>query len=136
MKPARSLMNLITVHVLPPSVVLYKPRARLGFHAEPITAMYTVFGSFGCTCSRPMCSVSDRPRKLHVRPPSVLLNTPQPGEMELREFCSPVPTYSVLVSDGAIAMSPIDMQRWFSKIGRNVVPALVVLKIPPPALAT
>ena len=49
MKPARSLTNLITVHVLPPSVVLYSPRALLVFHADPRTAMYTVFGSFGWT---------------------------------------------------------------------------------------
>ncbi len=73
--------------------------------------MYTVFGSRGCTCSRPICSVSARPSDIHVLPPSVLLKTPHPGEIELREFCSPVPTYTVLVSDGAMAMSPIDEQR-------------------------
>jgi hypothetical protein len=40
---------------------------------------------------RPMCSDCGSPTKAHVRPPSVLLNTPHPGEIELREFCSPVP---------------------------------------------
>ena len=42
----------------------------------------------------------------------------------------------MFVSDGAMAMSPIATQRWFSKIGRNVVPAFVVFQMPPPAVAT
>ena len=42
----------------------------------------------------------------------------------------------VFVSLGAIARSPIDTQRWSSKIGRNVVPLFVVFQMPPAAAAT
>ena len=40
---------------------------------------------------RPMCSDFGRPMNDQVRPPSVDLNMPPPGEIELREFGSPVP---------------------------------------------
>ena len=90
-KPVVSLMNFLFTHVLPPSVVLKSPRSRLGRHAAPRAATHAVFGSVGCTITRPMCSVSLRPMKVHVRPPSTDLKTPPPGEIELRELGSPVP---------------------------------------------
>jgi hypothetical protein len=40
------------------------------------------------------------------------------------------------VSPGATASAPIEMQRWSSKIGRNVVPLFVVFQMPPAAVAT
>src|SRR6266850_6665820 len=61
---------------------------------------------------------------------------PQPGEIVLRESSSPVPAQTCIVSDGAIATSPIDTHFSLSKTGRNVVPALVVFQIPPAAAAT
>src|SRR6266550_4137274 len=72
----------------------------------------------------------------HVWPPSVDLKRPQPGEIVLRESSSPVPAHTCIVSLGAIASSPIEMQRWLSNTGRNDVPALVVFQIPPAAPAT
>ena len=41
---------------------------------------------------RPMTWVSRRPTNCQVRPPSVDLKMPVPGDIELREFTSPVPT--------------------------------------------
>src|SRR5436190_19893262 len=38
MKPARSLTNLMSCHVCPPSVVLYRPRSGFGFQAAPRAA--------------------------------------------------------------------------------------------------
>src|SRR6266852_5790632 len=72
----------------------------------------------------------------HVCPPSVDLKRPRPGEIVLRESSSPVPAHTCIVSDGAIASSPIDTHFSLSKTGRNVVPALVVFQIPPAAAAT
>src|SRR6266852_3347402 len=72
----------------------------------------------------------------HVCPPSVDLKRPRPGEIVLRESSSPVPAHTCIVSDGAIASSPIDTHFSLSNTGRNVVPALVVFQIPPAAAAT
>src|ERR1041385_7348663 len=95
-----------------------------------------MFGFVGCTTMRPMCWVFSRPIFFQVRPPSVLLKMPQPGSMVLREFCSPVPAQTCIVSDGAIASDPIATQRSRSNTGRNVVPLFVVFQMPPPAAAT
>src|SRR5712691_12316498 len=81
-------------------------------------------------------SVVSSPIDFHVSPPSVDLKMPQPGEIVLRESSSPVPAHTCIVSDGAIASSPIDTHFSLSKTGRNVVPALVVFQIPPAAAAT
>src|SRR5213592_2224297 len=85
---------------------------------------------------RPMAPVFSRPASFQVTPPSVDLKMPQPGEIVLRESSSPVPAHTCIVSLGAIASSPIEMQGWLSNTGRNVVPALVVFQIPPAAPAT
>src|SRR5438093_8825107 len=95
-----------------------------------------MLGLVGCTMMRPIAPVFSRPIAFHVMPPSVDLKMPQPGEMVLRESSSPVPAQTCIVSLGAIATSPIAMQRWLSNTGRNDVPALVVFQIPPAAPAT
>ena len=65
----------------------------------------------------------------HDLPPFVLLKMPPPGEMELRESSSPVPAHTWLVSDGAIARSPIEITRVDapSNTSRKVTPPFVVL---------
>src|SRR5258705_1980680 len=94
-----------------------------------------MFGFVGCTTMRPMAPDFSRPIAFQVSPPSVDLKMPQPGEMVLRESSSPVPAHTCIVSLGAIASSPIAMQRWLSNTGRNDVPALVVFQMPPAAPA-
>src|SRR5690242_917235 len=135
MKPACGLMNFASCQVVPPSVVLYRPRSGFGPQAQPSAATYTMLGSFGFTTIRPIAPDFSRPIAFHVRPPSVDLKMPQPGEMVLRESSSPVPAHTCIVSLGAMASSPIEMQRWLSNTGRNDVPAFVVFQMPPPAPA-
>src|SRR3989442_12924054 len=95
-----------------------------------------MLGFVGCTTMRPIAPDFSSPTRFHASPPSVDLKMPQPGEIVLRESSSPVPAQTCVVSEGAIASSPIDTQRSLSKTGRNVVPALVVFQIPPAAAAT
>src|SRR2546428_9537084 len=95
-----------------------------------------MLGLVGCTTMRPMAPDFSSPVRFQVRPPSVDLKIPQPGEMVLRESSSPVPAHTCIVSDGAIASSPINTHFSLSNTGRNVVPALVVFQMPPPAAAT
>src|SRR5688500_2446991 len=83
-----------------------------------------------------MCCVFSSPIGRQVIPPSVDLYMPQPGSMELREFGSPVPRYTVCVSDGAMAIAPVEAQGYVSKVGRNVIPPLVVFQTPPAAAET
>src|SRR5689334_14631659 len=94
-----------------------------------------MLGSLGFTTMRPIAPDFSSPASFHVRPPSVDLKMPQPGEMVLRESSSPVPAHTCVVSLGAIANSPIDTHRWLSNTGRNDVPALVVFQMPPAAPA-
>src|SRR6185503_4841274 len=61
---------------------------------------------------------------------------PPPGEIELREFCSPEPAHTCMVSLGAIASDPMDTTRWLSNTGRHVTPLLVDFQMPPAAAAT
>src|SRR5213078_5284002 len=95
-----------------------------------------MLGLVGCTTMRPIAPVFSSPTSFQVKPPSVDLKMPQPGEIVLRESSSPVPAHTCIVSDGAIASSPIDTHFSFSKTGRNEVPLLVVFQIPPAAVAT
>src|SRR5688500_5349920 len=108
-KPALSLMNLDRVQVAPPSVVLYSPRSGLLFQGAPSAATYTMLGLVGCTTTLPMAWVFSSPISFQVRPASVDLKIPPPGEIELRELGSPLPAQTMLVSEGAMAMSPIEM---------------------------
>src|SRR5690349_17847615 len=94
-----------------------------------------MLGSLGFTTIRPMAPDFSSPESFHVSPPSVDLKMPQPGEMVLRESSSPVPAHTCVVSLGAMATSPLEMQRWLSNTGRNDVPALVVFQMPPAAPA-
>src|SRR6266536_2483813 len=94
-----------------------------------------MFGLVGCTTMRPIAPDFSSPTRFHVRPPSVDLKMPQPGEIVLRESSSPVPAHTCIVSLGAIASSPIETHRWLSNTGRKVVPALVVFQMPPAAAA-
>src|SRR6266487_4539661 len=95
-----------------------------------------MFGLVGCTTMRPIAPDFSSPTRFHVRPPSVDLKMPQPGEIVLRESSSPVPAHTCIVSDGAIATSPIETHFSLSNTGRNVVPALLVFQRPPAAAAT
>src|SRR2546425_1272169 len=95
-----------------------------------------MLGLVGCTTMRPMAPDFSSPIRFQVRPPSVDLKMPHPGEIVLRESSSPVPAHTCVVSDGAIASSPIDTHFSLSNTGRNVVPALVVFQMPPAAAAT
>src|SRR5947208_15943808 len=95
-----------------------------------------MLGLVGCTTMRPIAPLFSSPASFQVSPPSVDLKMPQPGEIVLRESSSPLPAQTCVVSVGAIASSPIEMQRWLSNTGRNEVPALVVFQIPPAAAAT
>src|SRR5712692_11752136 len=95
-----------------------------------------MLGFVGCTTMRPIAPDFSSPTRFQLSPPSVDLKMPQPGEIVLRESSSPVPAQTCVVSLGAMASSPIEMQRWLSNTGRNVVPALVVFQIPPAAAAT
>jgi hypothetical protein len=61
---------------------------------------------------------------------------PPPGEMELRELGSPVPQYTTLVSEGAMARSPPEATRAVSSTGKKVVPPLMVFHTPPAAVDT
>src|SRR6266566_2525229 len=94
-----------------------------------------MLGLVGCTTMRPIAPDFSSPTRFHVSPPSVDLKMPQPGEIVLRESSSPVPAQTCVVSDGAIATSPIDTHFSLSKTGRKVVPALVVFQMPPAATA-
>src|SRR5690349_8621306 len=93
-------------------------------------------GLVGWTAIRPMCSVFSRPISFHVNPPSVDLYTPRPGSTELRVLASPVPTQTCIVSDGAIAMAPIDDTASCSNTGVYEMPSFVVFQTPPPAAPT
>src|SRR5688500_19000109 len=102
--------GLMSCQVVPPSVVLYRPRSPPVFHAGPSAATYATLALVGCTTMRPMCCDLSRPIGFQVMPPSVLLNMPHPGSIELREFGSPVPRYTTFVSDGAMAIAPVEAQ--------------------------
>src|SRR5882724_12075108 len=58
-------------HVLPPSVVLYKPRSGESPHSAPGTAANTVSLFLGSTAIRAMRSDFSRPARDHDSPPSV-----------------------------------------------------------------
>src|SRR6478736_9694173 len=58
-------------HVLPPSVVLYKPRSGESLHNAPGTAANTVSLFLGSMVIRPMRSDFSRPARDQLSPPSV-----------------------------------------------------------------
>src|SRR5256886_13340412 len=58
-------------HILPPSVVLYRPRSGESLHNAPGTAAKTVSLLLGSTTTRAMRSDFCKPARVHVSPPSV-----------------------------------------------------------------
>src|SRR6188472_932325 len=71
-QPVERLVPLRTCcHVLPPSIVLYKPRSGESLHNAPGTATNTVSLFLGSTEIRPMRSDFSKPARDHVSPPSV-----------------------------------------------------------------
>src|SRR5262245_18047208 len=80
-----------------------------------------------------MWPVFSRPMRVQVLPAAADLKMPSPTEMWLRMHDSPVPAQTVFASEGATAISPIDDTVWPSKIGAQLVPPSVVLKMPPDA---
>src|SRR5436189_5696543 len=58
-------------HVLPPSVVLYRPRSGESLHNAPGTAANTVSLFLGSTMIREIRSDLSKPPCVHVSPPSV-----------------------------------------------------------------
>src|SRR6476620_7478610 len=58
-------------HVLPPSVVLYRPRSGESLHSAPGTAAKTVSLFLGSTMTREMRSDFSKPVCVQVSPPSV-----------------------------------------------------------------
>src|SRR5262245_60708688 len=60
---------------------------------------------------------------------------PPPGEIVLREFGSPVPAHTCIVSLGAMASMPIEMTRWLSNTALQVTQAFVDVQAPRVAAA-
>src|SRR5881227_385279 len=58
-------------HVLPPSVVLYRPRSGESLHNAPGTAAKTVSPFLGSTTTREIRSDFSKPARVQVSPPSV-----------------------------------------------------------------
>lgn len=85
-------MNFTNSQVSPPSRVRYMPRSGLESQMWPSAATCTMSGFVGCTMIRAMTWVASKPMRFHISPPSVDLKIPPPGEIELRESSSPVPT--------------------------------------------
>src|SRR5579859_5323490 len=93
--------------------------------------------SVGSTMTRLILPVACNPLLTQVRPPLVDLYTPLPiaSAGRIRKV-SPVPAHTCCGSDGATARAPMDELSMLSKIGRHVMPASSVLKIPPEAAPT
>ncbi len=68
--PVCALTVMMLSHVLPPSIVLYKPRSPPSAQSGPCAATYTTFEFLGSTTIWPMCSEFASPMFLNVRPPS------------------------------------------------------------------
>src|SRR6266480_5176161 len=83
---------------------------------------------------REICCVSARPRKVHVRPPSVVLKTPSPWETLPRIAYSPVPTYTTSGFDSLTPIAPIVPPKYLSLAGSHVWPPSLDLKTPPPVV--
>ncbi len=102
----------------------------------PSAATYTMSGFVGCTTMRVMTCVSFSPLNVQLSPPSIDLKIPPPGEIELREFPSPVPSQTWFGSEGEMPMSPVEATRSPFHTRSKVVPLLVVFHTPPAAADT
>src|SRR5262249_4892031 len=118
-QPVERLAPLRTCcHVLPPSVVLYRPRSGESLHNAPGTATKTVSLFLGSMAIRAMRSDFSKPARDHVSPPSVDLYIPSPMDTLLRVHDSPAPTHTFLEFFGSSAIAPIDCTGCSSKTGR------------------
>src|SRR5512136_88078 len=117
-------------HVLPPSVVLYRPRSALGTQRSPIAATQAVFGSLGWTTMRAMVLLSASPTCVQAPPPSSDRYTPLPQLELLRSFASPVPTQTTFGSDGATATAPTAATGCSAKMASKVPPLSLVFITP------
>ena len=109
------------------------PRSGLSPHAEPVAATMTVLGSWAWTMMRWMVRVFSSPMCCQLRPPSMLLYTPQPLLAELRGLPSPVPTQSTSGLDWSMATAPTEATSCSSKIGSQVSPPFCDFQRPPEA---
>src|SRR6185503_1150994 len=112
--------------VLPPSVVLKRPRSGPGPQRSPMAAAHAVVGSVGWTTMRAIVRLSLSPAAVQVAPASVERYTPRPQPELLRSLASPVPTQTTLGSDGATATAPIEATASPSKTPWKVPPLSVV----------
>src|SRR5438445_581918 len=71
--------------------------------------------------------------RVHVLRPSSELSTPSPQYCERRLFFSPVPTHTMVLSEGATARSPTVSLPRPLETDCQVTPPLVVFHTPPPA---
>src|SRR5581483_2125654 len=76
--PVFSLMDSTHFQVLPPSVVLYRPRSPPGPHSGPCAATYTTSELRGSRRILPMCSDLSSPTFFQDLPPSSERYTPSP----------------------------------------------------------
>src|SRR4029453_7633440 len=120
-------------HVLPPSLVVYRPASPPGAKRFPSAAPQRIFASFGCTAIRAIADDVFSPTLAKVSPPSVERYTPSPQPELFRSLPSPVPIQPVFPSEGATATAPIDATDSFSKIPWNLPPLFEVLATPPVA---
>ena len=134
--PVFSLTLRILFQVLPPSVVLYRPRSPPGPQSGPCAATYTMSESFGSIRILPMCSDVFRPTFCHELPPSTDLYTPSPYPTLRWLLFSPVPTQTTFGFFGSSATQPIEYDPSLSNTGVHDTPALVVFHTPPEATAT
>src|SRR5579859_5541081 len=112
-----SSTNSVRVHVWPPSALRYTPRWPTLACRSPCAATSTTLGSLGSTSSDGICFELSRPMCRQVCPASTDLYIPSPSSMLPPEGKSPAPTDDTDVTA--------------SKMGSQVVPALVVFHRPP-----
>src|SRR3954466_11117424 len=130
--PVESSTNNVRVQLVPPFVDRKTPRSSVLWRTSPWAATRTMLASRGSTTMLGICFVFSRPMRVHVAPASVLLYMPLPSAIPPPVIKSPVPTYIVLLFDGATSTAPItSASLTLSKIGHQVAPALVVFHTPP-----
>src|SRR6187401_2618429 len=131
--PVESFTNSDLVNVFPPSVVLYNPRLGVALNGSPNTPRYATFEFRQSSSMLAMCS-SRKPRKVHVRPPSVVFHSPSPCAVLPRMHVSPPPTHTTSGLRESMAMAPMVPPKNRSLIGVHVSPPSVVFITPPPVV--
>src|SRR5688572_6361924 len=131
--PVESLTNSTLLNVRPPSVVLNRPRVGLARNGFPNTPRYATLEFRQSSSMLAMCS-SWKPRRVQVRPPSVVFHRPSPCAVLPRMQVSPPPTQTTSGLRASTAMAPMVPPKKRSLIGAQVWPPSVVLKTPPPVV--